>query len=104
MSDLHDSDMNDLSPGTLRARRAKNDPATQLKEENAQLRRQIEELRALLPTLRAEATSLREENAWQKRWIKELREAVAVLTGPDVTMAPSPRQTGVNVPEPDAAA
>jgi len=58
------------------------DPAT-LRKENAQLRRQVEELRALLPTLRAEATALREQIAWQMRWIKELREAVATLTGPD---------------------
>ena len=49
----------------------------------AALRRQDEELRALLPALRAEAAALREENAWQKRWIKELREAVATLTGPE---------------------
>ena len=81
-----------------------NDDPARLRKENAQLRRQIEELRALLPTLRTEATALREENAWQKRWIKELREAVAALTGPDMTAASSPPQTGVNVPEPDAAA
>jgi hypothetical protein len=81
-----------------------NDDPARLRKENAQLRRQIEELRALLPTLRTEATALREENAWQKRWLKELREAVAILTGPGVTVAPSPPQTGANVLEPDAAA
>jgi hypothetical protein len=71
--------MNDLSAVT------QNDTATQW-EEIAALRRQAEELRALLPALRAEATALREENAWQKRWIKELREAVAALTGPDAEL------------------
>jgi peptidoglycan hydrolase CwlO-like protein len=80
-----------------------NDLAT-LKKENVQLRRHIEELRALLPTLRTEAAELREQISWQKRWIKELREAVAALTGPDVMVAPSPQQTGVNVPEQAAAA
>jgi len=79
------------------------DPAT-LRKENAQLRRQIEELRTLLPTLRTEAAELREQISWQKRWIKELREAVAALTGPDVMVAPSPQQTGINVPEQAAAA
>jgi hypothetical protein len=66
----------------IRPRRAQNDPAT-LRDENAQLRRQVQELRALLPTLRTEATALREQIAWQMRWIKELREAVATLTGPE---------------------
>jgi septal ring factor EnvC (AmiA/AmiB activator) len=94
--------MNDLSSAVTQLR-AQNDAAT-LRKEVAGLRRQVEELRALLSALRAEAAALREENAWQKRWIKELREAVATLTGPDVTAAPSPPQTGVNVPEPDAAA
>jgi len=61
-----------------------NDDPGKLRKENAQLRRQIEELRALLPTLRTEATALREQITWQNRWIKELREAVVVLTGPDV--------------------
>lgn len=62
--------------------RFKNDVVTS-PDECAGLRRQVEELRALLPALRAEADTLREENAWQKRWIKELREAVAALTGQD---------------------
>jgi hypothetical protein len=96
--------MNDFSTVTQNTGRlrAQNDTAT-LREESAPLRRQVEELRALLPALRAEADALREENAWQKRWIKELREAVAALTGPVMTAASS-QQTGVNVPEPDAAA
>ena len=96
--------MNDLSKVTdIRQLRAENDTVT-LPDESAGLRRQVKELRALLPALRAEAAALREENAWQKRWLKELREAVAILTGPGVTVAPSPPQTGANVLEPDAAA
>ena len=94
--------MNDLSSAVTQLR-AQND-TVMLRKEITALRRQIEELRALLPALRAEATALREENAWQKRWLKELREAVAILTGPGVTVAPSPPQTGANVLEPDAAA
>jgi predicted nuclease with TOPRIM domain len=81
--------MNDLSAVT------QNDTAT-LQGEIAALRRQTEELRALLPALRAEATVLREENAWQKRWIKELREAVAALTGPEAVLPEA-------VTRPDAA-
>ena len=75
-----------------------NDLAT-LKKENVQLRRHIEELRALLPTLRVEAAKLREEIAWQKRWIKELREAVAALTGPAAEL----REAVVTLPLQDAA-
>ena len=71
--------MNDLSAVTHISQLR----AEPLVTEIAGLRRQVEELRALLPALRAEAAALREENAWQKRWIKELREAVATLTGPD---------------------
>jgi hypothetical protein len=81
-----------------------NDDPGKLSKENAQLRRQIAELRTLLPMLRTEVTELREQISWQNRWIKELREAVATLTGPDVTVAPSPQQTGVNVPSLDSAA
>jgi predicted nucleic acid-binding Zn-ribbon protein len=73
--------VNDLSSAVTQLR-DQNDTAA-LRKEIAALRRQGEELRALLPALRAEAAALREENAWQKRWIKELREAVATLTGPE---------------------
>jgi len=52
-----------------------NDLAT-LRKENVQLRRHIEELRALLPTLRTEAAELLERISWQKRWIKELQRAL----------------------------
>jgi cell division protein FtsB len=58
-------------------------PQTALEEQNAQLRRYAEELRALLPALRAEAEALRKENAWLKRWVKELREGLAALTARD---------------------
>ena len=75
--------MNDWAPTTLiRPPLGQNEAAT-LAKQNAELRRHVDELRALLPVLRAEAAELREENAWQKRWIKELREAVAALTGSD---------------------
>ena len=75
--------MNDLSMVTHISQLRAQNYAEPLGTEIAGLRRQVEELRALLPALRAEATALREENAWQKRWIKELREAVAALTGPE---------------------
>lgn len=75
--------MNDLSVVTYDISQRAQSDAAPLGAEIAGLRRQVEELRALLPALRAEAAALREENAWQKHWIKELREAVAALTGPD---------------------
>ena len=54
-------------------------------EENGRLRRHTEELRALLPALRADADALRQENAWLKRWVKELREALAALSARDAS-------------------
>jgi hypothetical protein len=53
-----------------------------LEEETVQLRRYVEELRALLPALRAETDELRKENVWLKRWVKELKEGLAALTAP----------------------
>ena len=92
--------MNDLSMVThISQLRAQNYAEPLGTTEIAGLRRQVEELRALLPALRAEATALREENAWQKRWIKELREAVAALTRPDAEL----REAVATFTQPDAA-
>jgi hypothetical protein len=65
--------MNDLSKVThIRQLRAENDTAT-LPDKSAPLLRQVEELRALLPALRAEAAAL-----WEgKRVAKALDQGAA---------------------------
>jgi hypothetical protein len=76
----------------LRQLSTSDDTAT-LAAEHAGLQRYIEELRALLPALRAEVATLREEKTWQKRWINELREAIALR---DQTMTAVFYETRIN--------